>query len=154
MSRVLDSARSFDKHDMKTEMTGLAETLLLGVRRGGSAGVGGSKGNLGRLLLQSEAPGDHKNLPSHRQAPRSCLKVSHNAFMKNFGCILVVLLRPGTPGGCKHGQTLVGSSKSRHRNFRIFVICLSLKTSRDPFGRSFGVRWQLWLLPGQLFASK
>ena len=57
-----DSTQSFNRVDV--ELTVFSRDSALGVRRGGSAGVGGrgggTSGNEGHLLLLSEAPGDHK----------------------------------------------------------------------------------------------
>ena len=55
-----DSTQSFNRVDV--ELTVFSRDSALGVRQGGSAGVGGrgTSGYLGHLLLLSEAPGDHK----------------------------------------------------------------------------------------------
>ena len=56
-----DSTQSFNRVDV--ELTVFSRDSALGVRRGGSAGVGGrggTSGYLGHLFLLSEAPGDHK----------------------------------------------------------------------------------------------
>jgi hypothetical protein len=58
-----DSTQSFNRVDV--ELTVFSRDSALGVRRGGSAGVGGrggggTSGYPLHLLLLSEAPGDHK----------------------------------------------------------------------------------------------
>ena len=55
-----DSTQSFNRVDV--ELTVFSRDSALGVRQGGSAGVGGrgTSGYLGHLLLLSEAAGDHK----------------------------------------------------------------------------------------------